>query len=124
MLRITREPCKMEKLNLICTCLLVVWAAQAGQALVEDALVTEKVYLDLEVEGSLAERIIIGLFGATSPKTVRNFVALANHEVSCDSWQRLCCVCAEQNFQTILIARFRKAMVTKAPYFTESFPTS
>ena len=42
---------------------------------------TEKVYLDIEVEGAPAERVVIGLFGATSPKTVRNFVALANHEV-------------------------------------------
>lgn len=48
----------------------------------EGALVTEKVYLDLEVEGQLAGRVIIGLFGSTSPKTVRNFVGLANHEVS------------------------------------------
>jgi hypothetical protein len=47
----------------------------------EGALVTEKVYLDLEVEGQLAGRIVIGLFGSTSPKTVRNFVGLANHEV-------------------------------------------
>ena len=73
----------MQKVKVLYACLLVVWAAQAAQALVEDALVTEKVYLDLEVEGSPPERIVIGLFGATSPKTVRNFVALANHEVSC-----------------------------------------
>ena len=52
-----------------------------GQSLVEDALVTEKVYLDIEVEGAPPARVVIGLFGATSPKTVRNFVALANHEV-------------------------------------------
>lgn len=48
----------------------------------DDALVTEQVFLDLEVEGNDPERVIIGLFGATAPKTVRNFVALANHEVS------------------------------------------
>ena len=93
----------MKKLNLLCECLLVVWAAaQTGQALVEDALVTEQVYLDLEVEGNPAERVIIGLFGATSPKTVRNFVALANHEVSYSSWQKGCVhgVCAEKKFQT------------------------
>lgn len=52
-----------------------------GESLVEDALVTEKVYLDIEVEGAPPARVVIGLFGATSPKTVRNFVALANHEV-------------------------------------------
>ena len=48
----------------------------------EEAIVTEKVYLDLEVEGSPAGRVVIGLFGATAPKTVRNFVALATHEAS------------------------------------------
>ena len=52
-----------------------------GHSLVEDPLVTEKVYLDIEVEGAPPARVVIGLFGATSPKTVRNFVALANHEV-------------------------------------------
>lgn len=70
------------KLNILCTYFLVVCASQAAWSLVEDALVTEKVYLDLAVEGAPAERIIIGLFGATSPKTVRNFVSLANHEVT------------------------------------------
>lgn len=43
---------------------------------------TEQAYLDLEIEGEYAGRISIGLFGATSPKTVRNFVALCSHEVS------------------------------------------
>lgn len=47
----------------------------------EEALVTEKVFMDLEMAGH-TERIIIGLFGSTSPKTVRNFVGLVNHEVS------------------------------------------
>lgn len=45
------------------------------------ALVTEKVYFDVEIEGELAGRVEIGLFGSTSPKTVTNFVGLANHEV-------------------------------------------
>ena len=57
------------------------FAFGVGHSLVEDALVTEKVFLDVEVEGAPPARIVIGLFGATSPKTVRNFVALANHEV-------------------------------------------
>lgn len=48
----------------------------------EGALVTEKVFLDISMEGEFAGRIEIGLFGSTSPKTVRNFVGLANHEVS------------------------------------------
>lgn len=49
-------------------------------AVTDEAIVTETVYLDVEVGGAPAERIEIGLFGATSPKTVRNFVALATHE--------------------------------------------
>ena len=48
----------------------------------DGALVTEKVYLDIEMGQQPVGRIIIGLFGSTSPKTVRNFVGLANHEVS------------------------------------------
>ena len=47
----------------------------------QDAVVTEKVYLDIAVEGEEAARVIIGMFGAISPKTVHNFVALATHEV-------------------------------------------
>lgn len=50
-------------------------------AITESAIVTEKIYLDLEIEGEAAGRVVIGLFGATAPKTVRNFVALATHEV-------------------------------------------
>ena len=68
---------------------VVVWisvallAASVGItcAQTEEAVVTEKVYLDLEIEGAPAGRVVIGVFGATSPKTVRNFVALATHEV-------------------------------------------
>ena len=51
------------------------------QAITEEALVTDRVYLDLEIEGEPAGRVVIGLFGATSPFTVRNFIALATHEV-------------------------------------------
>ena len=49
----------------------------------DQAVVTEMVYLDLEIEGDAAGRVVVGLFGATNPKTVRNFVALATHEVGC-----------------------------------------
>ncbi len=64
-----------------CGVFVFLFVLGVGHGLVEDALVTEKVYLDVEVEGAPPARIIIGLFGATSPKTVRNFVALASHEV-------------------------------------------
>ena len=62
---------------------LALLAASVGItcAQTEEAVVTEKVYLDLEIEGAPAGRVVIGVFGATSPKTVRNFVALATHEV-------------------------------------------
>ena len=61
--------------------LLLVSSWQSSYAVTDEALVTETVYLDIEVAGDPAERVEIGLFGATSPKTVRNFVALATHEV-------------------------------------------
>jgi peptidyl-prolyl cis-trans isomerase B (cyclophilin B) len=63
-------------------CLLLLGATVLGVtwAQTEEAVVTEEVYLDLEIEGAPAGRVIIGLFGATAPKTVRNFVALATHE--------------------------------------------
>ena len=59
---------------------LLFWLGRVA-AVYDEALVTEKVYLDLSMGGEYAGRIEIGLFGATSPKTVRNFVGLANHEV-------------------------------------------
>lgn len=48
---------------------------------IDPATVTEKVYLDINFGNKYQGRIVIGLFGATAPKTVRNFVALATHEV-------------------------------------------
>ncbi len=69
----------MKKLFFACLCILLWVGSVRG---LDDALVTEMVFLDLEIEGSNAGRVEIGLFGGTAPKTVRNFVALANHEVS------------------------------------------
>jgi len=39
--------------------------------------VTEKVYFDIEQDGKALGRVTIGLFGATVPKTARNFKELA-----------------------------------------------
>ena len=48
----------------------------------DDATVTKKVEFDIEIGGSKAGKIVLGLFGNTAPKTVTNFVALASHEAS------------------------------------------
>jgi len=38
--------------------------------------ITQKVYLDVEIEGNQKEKIIIGLFGDLAPKTTENFRSL------------------------------------------------
>ena len=48
----------------------------------DDAMVTKKVEFDLEIGGSKAGKVVLGLFGDIAPKTVTNFVALAGHEAS------------------------------------------
>ena len=47
----------------------------------EDAMVTHEAALDMAIGNKPAGKIVIGLFGQIVPKTVKNFVALANHEV-------------------------------------------
>ena len=47
----------------------------------DDAIVTRKVQLDIQIGNEKAGTIELGLFGNIAPKTVTNFVALAGHEV-------------------------------------------
>ena len=58
------------------TCVLgALFAALADASTL--ANVTEKVYFDIEIGRKPAGRIIFGLFGDVVPKTVENFVELA-----------------------------------------------
>jgi len=42
-----------------------------------DTTVTNKVFFDITIDGKDAGTIVLGLFGLTTPKTVKNFVAIA-----------------------------------------------
>lgn len=46
-----------------------------------DTTVTRKIFFDMAIGGQPAGRIVLGLFGNTAPKTVTNFVSLAENEV-------------------------------------------
>jgi len=48
-------------------------ATQAGEL-----TVTQKVFFDIAIDGTDVGRIVIGLFGETAPKTVKNFATLAS----------------------------------------------
>ena len=52
---------------------------EASKEIVYDTLapVTQKAYFDMEIDGEPVGRIIFGLFGGVTPKTVKNFATLA-----------------------------------------------
>jgi peptidyl-prolyl cis-trans isomerase B (cyclophilin B) len=45
-----------------------------------ETLVTKQVFLDIEIDGKAIGRIVIGLFGDTTPLTSQNFYELCTHE--------------------------------------------
>eukprot|EP00467_Chlorarachnion_reptans_P016787 CAMPEP_0114505624 /NCGR_PEP_ID=MMETSP0109-20121206/10958_1 /TAXON_ID=29199 /ORGANISM="Chlorarachnion reptans, Strain CCCM449" /LENGTH=195 /DNA_ID=CAMNT_0001684087 /DNA_START=115 /DNA_END=702 /DNA_ORIENTATION=+ len=65
----------MNKLSVLCLALAATTInAKKGPK------VTNKVFFDIEIDGEAAGRIVMGLYGATVPKTADNFRALCTGE--------------------------------------------
>ena len=63
---------------------VVLLLAGGGTAPVEAARgpkITDRVFFDISIGGEEVGRIVMGIYGATVPKTAANFVALATGEV-------------------------------------------
>ncbi|XP_028390725.1 peptidyl-prolyl cis-trans isomerase B-like [Dendronephthya gigantea] len=62
------------------TCIIFLLSRAKTASAAKGPKVTDKVFFDITIGGEKAGRIVIGLFGGTVPKTVKNFVGLATHE--------------------------------------------
>ena len=71
-----------SKFTILCMLTNFVLHVPFSAAITKATLVTDLVYLDIDIGGKEVGRIVIGLFGGTSPKTVRNFISLATEEVN------------------------------------------
>ncbi|XP_053983598.1 peptidyl-prolyl cis-trans isomerase B-like [Hylaeus volcanicus] len=69
---------KLMKILLTIGCLVAVVACLEG----DGPQVTDQVYFDIMIDDHPAGRIVIGLYGNVTPKTVKNFVTLATTGVA------------------------------------------
>lgn len=78
---IKRNVCSRQGFYMMLVAAAVIFLLMQSLATADDKLkgpkVTEKVFFDIEIGGEPAGRIVIGLFGKTVPKTVKNFKSLA-----------------------------------------------
>mmetsp|Transcript_3945 Transcript_3945/g.2383 ORF Transcript_3945/g.2383 Transcript_3945/m.2383 type:complete len:151 (-) Transcript_3945:36-488(-) len=68
------------KIFAILSVAIVTFFAAQTSATSDAEKITNKVYFDVDIGGNDSGRIVMGLFGATVPKTVENFRALCTGE--------------------------------------------
>lgn len=72
---------KCQKFTTLFLLINFVFHIPLSAAITREALVTDLVYLDIDIGNKEVGKIVIGLFGSTSPKTVQNFISLVTQEV-------------------------------------------